>query len=73
MNTCFVSVDPTDKPGDEAVLLGDGLTEATLAEHFHVREHEILCRYTAMGVRHYVAQTPSPAPAVVASKVAGHP
>jgi alanine racemase len=55
MNTCFVSVEPTDKLGDEVVLLGDGLTEAALAEHLGVREHEILCRYTAMGPRHYVS------------------
>jgi alanine racemase len=71
MNTSFVSVDPTDKPGDEVVLLGDGLTEAVLAEHLHVREHEILCRYTAMGPRHYVTETPAAAPAVVSGKTAG--
>ena len=53
MNTSFVSVDPADRPGDEAVLLGDGLTEAELAQHFQTREHEILCRYTSMGVRSY--------------------
>jgi len=53
MNTSFVSVDPADRPGDEAVLLGDGLTEAELARHFQTREHEILCRYTSMGVRSY--------------------
>ena len=68
MNTGFVSVDPTDKPGDEVVLLGGGLTEAVLAEHVHVREHEILCRYTAMGPRHYVTQTPTAAPAVLSGK-----
>jgi alanine racemase len=55
MNTSFVSVDPTDRVGDEVVLLGDGLTEAELARHFQSREHEILCRYSAMGVRHYTA------------------
>lgn len=58
MNTSFVSVDPSDKPGDEVVLLGDGLTEAALASHCGVREHEILCRYTAMGPRHYVSAGP---------------
>lgn len=68
MNTGFVSVDPTDKPGDEVVLLGGGLTEAVLAEHLHVREHEILCRYTAMGPRHYVTQIPTAAPAVLSGK-----
>jgi alanine racemase len=68
MNTSFVSVHPTDKPGDEVILLGDGLTETALADHFHVREHEILCRYTAMGPRHYVCKLPVPAPAVCVEK-----
>ncbi len=72
MNTSFVSVDPKDKPGDEVVLLGSGLTEATLAEHLQVREHEILCRYTSMGPRHYVAKTPPAQPSAAASKVTGH-
>lgn len=54
MNTSFVTVDARDKPGDEVVLLGDGLTEHVLAEHFQVRPHEILCRYGSMGPRTYV-------------------
>ena len=62
MNTSFVTVDPADKPGDEVVLLGDGLTEATLAQHFGTREHEILCRYAAMGPRHYVTAGVGPTP-----------
>lgn len=53
MNTSFVSADSADRPGDEVVLLGDGLTEAELAQHFQTREHEILCRYTSMGIRSY--------------------
>jgi alanine racemase len=67
MNTSYVSVDPADSPGDEVVLLGDSLTEATLAGHFGTREHEILCRYCAMGPRRYLTQTPgasAPASAV---------
>jgi len=69
MNTAFVSVDARDRAGDEVVLLGDGLTEAELAAHFDCREHEILCRYTAMGQRSYVGapatanQTVTPATA----------
>lgn len=55
MNTAFVSVDPSDRAGDEVVLLGAGLTEAELAAHFGCREHEILCRYTSMGQRRYLA------------------
>lgn len=54
MNTSFVSVAPGDRAGDEVVLLGDGLTEAELAAQLRVREHEILCRYCAMGPRAYV-------------------
>jgi alanine racemase len=53
MNTSFLTVDPRDKPGDEVVLLGSELDEAVLAQHFGVREHEILCRYCGMGPRHY--------------------
>jgi alanine racemase len=56
MNASFVSVDPSDQPGDEVVLLGDGLTENVLAKHLSVREHEILCRYCAMGPRQYVCR-----------------
>ena len=54
MNTAFVSVDPSDRAGDEVVLLGDGLTEAELATHFGCLEHEILCRYTSTGQRCYL-------------------
>lgn len=56
MNTSYVSVAPNDKPGDEVVLLGDGLTEEQLAGHFACRPHEILCRYTTMGPRRYIAR-----------------
>ena len=59
MNTSFVSIDPRDRPGDEVVLLGDGLSEAELATHFGCREHEILCRYTSMGQRSYITTSVS--------------
>ena len=61
MNTSFVTVDRADKPGDEVVLLGDGLTEAEVSRHLGVREHEVLCRYAAMGPRHYVTTGSAPA------------
>lgn len=54
MNSSFVSVDPSDRAGDEVILLGDGLTESTLAQHLNCREHEVLCRYGSMGPRSYV-------------------
>ncbi|MBN2447519.1 MAG: alanine racemase [Phycisphaerae bacterium] len=54
MNTSFVSVDPADREGDEVVLLGDELDEATLATALNVRPHHVLCLYTALGQRHYI-------------------
>jgi alanine racemase len=64
MNTSFVSVDPADHSGDEVVLLGDELAEAKLAQHFQTREHEVLCRYSSMGMRQY---EPAPTPAATDS------
>lgn len=55
MNTTFVSVEPSDRAGDEVVLLGDELSETLLAREFRIRPHEVLCRYTATGVRQYVS------------------
>lgn len=55
MNTSIVSVDGDDRVGDEVVLLGDKLSEEQLARELDIRPHEVLCRYTAMGVRKYVA------------------
>lgn len=53
MNSTFVSVDPRDREGDEVVLLGPELPESEIATALRVREHEVLCRYCSMGVRHY--------------------
>jgi alanine racemase len=53
MNTSFVSIEAEDRQGDPVVLLGGELAEAELADHFGTREHEILCRYAAMGPREY--------------------
>lgn len=55
MNSAYVSVDPSDRVGDPVYLLGDGLTEAMAADVLQVREHEVLCRYGAGGVRSYIA------------------
>jgi hypothetical protein len=41
--------------GDEVVLLGDELNETELARQLSIRPHEVLCRYTATGVRQYRA------------------
>lgn len=55
MNSSYVSIDARDRTGDEVVLLGDGVTEAEVAQALNIREHEVLCRYGAMGLRHYGA------------------
>lgn len=60
MNTAFVSADAADRESDPVILLGDELSETTLADHFNTRAHEILCRYAAMGERRYVnSETPA--------------
>lgn len=53
MNSSFVSIDASDRPGDEVTLLGDGVSEAELASRLGCREHEVLCRYGSMGPRSY--------------------
>ncbi len=69
MNSCFVSVDPRDRAGDEVVLLGDELPEREIARELNVREHEVLCRYTSMGVREYAAvASAEPTPALDTSR-----
>lgn len=55
MNCTYVSLDPRDQAGDEVVLLGDGLTEAQVAQDSNSREHEVLCRYGAIGPRKYLS------------------
>lgn len=59
MNTAFLTVDAEDRAGDSVVLLGHELPEATIASHAGVREHEVLCNYTAMGVRQYMCDGPA--------------
>ena len=54
MNTCIIGIDSADRPGDEVVLLGDELTEDEIAGQLNIRPHEVLCRYTGMGIRKYV-------------------
>ena len=54
MNTCLMSVDPSDRKGDEVVLLGEELAEDKLASELGIRPHEVLCRYTELGIRQYV-------------------
>lgn len=59
MNTSYVSADPADRIGDPVLLLGEAddgrgkITEQEIATALHIREHEVLCRYGAVGQRTY--------------------
>ncbi|MGE3182513.1 MAG: alanine racemase [Phycisphaerae bacterium] len=54
MNTAFVTLHHNDRIGDQVVLLGGPLTEKQIATETQSREHEVMCRYGAMGVRTYL-------------------
>ncbi len=54
MNTSLVTVDPSDREGDEVVLLDDTLNVDLLAESLHIRAHAVLCRYAGLGIRQAV-------------------
>lgn len=51
MNTSLVTVDPSDREGDEVVLLDATLNANVLADALHIRPHAVLCRYTGLGIR----------------------
>lgn len=53
MNTTFVSLDPADRVGETVVLLGPALAPAEIATATASREHEVICRYAALGERKY--------------------
>lgn len=55
MQTAYVSVDPRDKAGDEVVILGDGLTEDSLAEAWGGPPQMALVQACSMGRRQYVS------------------
>jgi len=54
MQTAFVQTDPSDAPGDEVVLLGDGLSPQKIVEAWGVSPQECLFRLATAGVREYV-------------------
>jgi alanine racemase len=68
MNASFVTLAPQDQVGDEVVLLGDDLREPELAAFFNIRDHEVITRFSALGLRRYVheASAPEPTPAATA-------
>jgi alanine racemase len=49
-----VTLHPDDRPGDEVVLLGEGLTEDELAPAWGVTPHQVLLTLASMGERSYV-------------------
>ena len=53
MQSAFVETGPTDRPGDEVVLLGESLTEQQIAVEWNTSPHEILVRLTGSGIREY--------------------
>jgi len=54
MQSAFVELGAADKPGDEVVLLGDGLTEDDAAGAWDVSPQETLVRLCGAGTREYV-------------------
>jgi alanine racemase len=54
MQSAFVETEPTDRAGDEVVLLGDSLAEQQIAPAWNTSPHECLVRLTGLGVREYV-------------------
>jgi alanine racemase len=54
MQTAFVELDAEDRVGDRVVLLGDGLTEADLAQNWNCGAHEVLTALSSAATRHYI-------------------
>jgi alanine racemase len=55
MQSAFVELGPSDRAGDEVVLLGDGLTETDVAAAWQRSPQEALLRLAGMGIRRYVS------------------
>jgi alanine racemase len=49
MQSAYVEISPGDRPGEEVILLGDGLTEAQIAAEWETAAHEVLLRMARMG------------------------
>ena len=58
MQSAFVETDGSAKPGDEVVLLGNGLSEEHLSKKWNTSPHECLVRMCQVGIREYLALTP---------------
>ena len=54
MQSAYVTLHAEDRPGDEVVLLGEGLTEDELAPAWGATPHQVLLTLASMGGRDYV-------------------
>jgi alanine racemase len=54
MQSAYVTLHPDDRPGDDVVLLGDGLTEDALAPAWGATPHQVLLTLASMGERAWV-------------------
>jgi alanine racemase len=55
MQSAFVECGPADRPGDEVVLLGDGLTEDEVAAAWGASPHAVLVQLAGSGERTHVS------------------
>jgi alanine racemase len=53
MQTAFVQIGANDNAGDEVILLGDGLSEAELAQAWETTEQQVLVNLSRAGARSY--------------------
>jgi alanine racemase len=60
MQSAFVTLDAADQPGDEVVLLGDGLSLAEAAQAAKSSPHETLLRLASMGEAVYTRTATAP-------------
>jgi alanine racemase len=51
MQSAYVTLHPDDRPGDEVVLLGEGLTEADVAAAWNATPHQALLTLAEAGAR----------------------
>lgn len=54
MQSAFVEVASGDRPGDEVILLGNGITEDHVASAWNCGPHEALLRIASSGMREYL-------------------
>lgn len=54
MQSAFVETTPADKVGDEVTLLGDSVSEDSVASAWNAGPHEALLRLASMGMREYI-------------------